>query len=117
GGSGNIVNVYRLGESTSPIETINGNGFPYALSLENKGKPNGEVVESDIETHFVYAFAPGSYTPYATLTNGVELPTGLLLTKPEGVTTVLRYNEPAPAGSFRYETFARQSRDRTGRGS
>ncbi len=82
GGSGNIVNVYRLGESTSPIETINGNGFPYALSLENKGKPNGEVVESDIETHFVYAFAPGSYTPYATLTNGVELPTGLLLTKP-----------------------------------
>ena len=82
GGSGNIVNVYQLGGSTSPIETIAGNGFPYALSLENKGKPNGEVVESDIDTHAVYVFAPGSYTPYATLTNGVELPTGLLVTRP-----------------------------------
>jgi hypothetical protein len=82
GGSGNVINVYQLGGSTSPIETITGNDFPYALALENKGKPKGEVVESDIDTHTVYAFAPGSYTPYATLTNGVELPTGLLITKP-----------------------------------
>jgi|HubBroStandDraft_6_1064221.scaffolds.fasta_scaffold87901_2 hypothetical protein len=82
GGSGNVVNVYQLGGSTSPIETIAGNGFPYALALQNKGKPNGEVVESDIDSHAVYAFKPGSYTPYATLTNGIEQPTGLLITKP-----------------------------------
>ncbi len=82
GGSGNATNVYQLGGSTSPIETFPGNGFPYAISSENRGKPNGEVVESDIDTHLVYAFKPGSYTPYATLSNGVELPTGLLITKP-----------------------------------
>ncbi|HXB82854.1 MAG TPA: hypothetical protein VNU22_05840 [Candidatus Acidoferrum sp.] len=82
GGSGNVINVYQLGGSTSPIKTITGNGFPYALALENKGKPKGEVVESDIDTHAVYAFAPGSYTSYATLTNGVEQPTGLLITRP-----------------------------------
>lgn len=81
GGSGNIINIYQLGGSTSPIETIAGNDYPYAISLETKGKPKGEVVESDIETHAVYAYAPGSYTPYATLTNDVELPTGLLITK------------------------------------
>jgi hypothetical protein len=82
GGSGDAINVYKLGGSTTPIETIAGNGFPYAISSENKGKPNGEVVESDIDTHAIYAFKPGTYTPYATLTNGIELPTGLLITKP-----------------------------------
>jgi hypothetical protein len=82
GGSGNIINIYKLGGSKSPIKTITGNGYPYAISLENKGKPVGEVVESDIETKAVYAYAPKTYTPYATLTNGIELPTGLLVTKP-----------------------------------
>jgi hypothetical protein len=81
GGSGNTINVYKLGGSTSPIETITGNGFPYAISLQSKGKPVGTVVESDIDTHAVYAFKPGQYTSYATLTNDVELPTGLLITK------------------------------------
>jgi hypothetical protein len=82
GGSGNIINIYQLGGSTSPIKTIPGNDYPYAISLENKGKPKGTVVESDIETLAVYAYKPGTYTPYATLTNGIELPTGLLITKP-----------------------------------
>jgi len=82
GGSGNIINIYQLGGSTSPIETITGDGFPYAISLANKGKVKGEVVESDIDTDSVYAFANGSYTPYATLTNGIELPTGLLVVRP-----------------------------------
>ncbi len=82
GGSGNVINIYQIGGSTSPIETITGNGYPYAISLQNKHKPKGEVVESDIETDSVYAFMPGSYTPYATLTNGIELPTGLLVAKP-----------------------------------
>jgi hypothetical protein len=83
GGSGNIINIYQLGGSTSPITTITGNGYPYAISLKNKGRTRkGTVVESDINNHNVYAFAPGSYTPYATLSNGVSLPTGLLITKP-----------------------------------
>jgi DNA-binding beta-propeller fold protein YncE len=82
GGSDNIINVYQLGGSTSPIETFTGNGDPYALSLQEKGKPKDEVVESDVSSDAVYAYAPGSYTPYATLTNGVELPTGLLIVKP-----------------------------------
>ncbi|HVN68544.1 MAG TPA: hypothetical protein VMU38_02680 [Candidatus Binatia bacterium] len=81
-GGGDKINVYDLASSTSPIETISGNEFPYAISAENAGKPKGEVVVSDIETHDVYAFKPGQYTPYATLTNGVSLPTGLLVTKP-----------------------------------
>jgi hypothetical protein len=82
GGGDNIVNVYQLGGSTSPIETFTGNGDPYAVSLQEKGKPKGEVVESDVSTDSVYAYAPGSYTPYATLKNGIELPTGLLVVKP-----------------------------------
>lgn len=82
GGEGNVVNVYKLGGSTSPIETFSGNGDPYAISLQNKHKPKGEVVESDLGTLAVYAYKPGSYTPYATLTNGIDLPTGLLISKP-----------------------------------
>jgi DNA-binding beta-propeller fold protein YncE len=82
GGADDIINVYDLSKGRSPIETIAGNGFPYAISDEQEGKPKGEVVTSDIESHDVYAFKPGKYTPYATLTNGVELPTGLLITKP-----------------------------------
>ncbi|HXB83580.1 MAG TPA: hypothetical protein VNU22_09565 [Candidatus Acidoferrum sp.] len=82
GGGDNIVNVYQLGGSTSPIETFSGNGDPYAVSLQEKGKPKGEVLESDLGKDAVYAYAPGSYTPYATLTNGIELPTGLLVVKP-----------------------------------
>jgi hypothetical protein len=82
GGEDNVVNVYDLSTSTSPIETFSGNGDPYAISVENKGSPNGEVVQSDLGTDAVYAFKPGSYTPYATLTNGIELPTGLLIAKP-----------------------------------
>ncbi len=80
-GEGNTINVYKLG-STSPSETIAGNDDPYAISLENKGKPLGTVVESDIETHDVYAYKPGQYTSYATLSNGIDLPTGLLIAKP-----------------------------------
>lgn len=82
GGSGNIINIYDIGASTNPIMTIPGAGFPYAIALQNRGKPNGEVVASDINTHEVYAYMPGSYTPYATLSNGIQQPTGLFITKP-----------------------------------
>jgi hypothetical protein len=81
-GSGNNVNVYNLAGSKSPVETIAGNGEPYAISLENQGKPKAEVVESDLGTHDVYAYKPGAYTPFATLSNGIDLPTGLLISVP-----------------------------------
>jgi DNA-binding beta-propeller fold protein YncE len=82
GGSDDIVNVYDLKTSTSPIETFPGTDFPYAISIQSKGKPKGETVISDIEAAAVYAYKPGQYTSYATLSNGVELPTGLLIKQP-----------------------------------
>ncbi|MBV8530155.1 MAG: hypothetical protein JO104_02475 [Candidatus Eremiobacteraeota bacterium] len=81
GGGGNLINVYKLG-STSPMQTITGNGDPYAISLENQGRLHGRVVESDLGPHVVYGYKPMQYAPYATLNNGVELPTGLLDKKP-----------------------------------
>ncbi|MGA9272904.1 MAG: hypothetical protein WBV67_05415 [Candidatus Cybelea sp.] len=81
-GQGNGINVYNLAKGTSPIETITGNGDPYAISDQHVGKPKGEVVDSDLSTNSIYAYKPGKYTPYATLNNGIELPTGLLITKP-----------------------------------
>ncbi|MGC1380419.1 MAG: hypothetical protein WA814_05275 [Candidatus Baltobacteraceae bacterium] len=80
-GEGDKVNVYHQG-STSPFESFAGLGNPYAISLENKGKPKATVVESDLGTDHVYAYKKGQYTPYADLSNGVSLPTGLLITKP-----------------------------------
>lgn len=81
-GSGDKVNVYQLGGSTSPIQTIAGSGFPYALSIQNQGKPQGTVVEGDEGSDAVYAFQAGQYTPYATLTNSIDEMTALLITKP-----------------------------------
>jgi DNA-binding beta-propeller fold protein YncE len=80
-GQGNKINVYQLGQTT-PIQTISGNGFPYAASAQNAHKPLGTVVTSDITADAVYAFKSGSYTPYATLTNGVGEPISLLIAKP-----------------------------------
>jgi hypothetical protein len=42
----------------------------------------GTVVTSDIDADAVYAFKSGSYTPHATLTNGVGEPISLLIAKP-----------------------------------
>ncbi|MBV8499801.1 MAG: hypothetical protein JO003_11170 [Candidatus Eremiobacteraeota bacterium] len=78
-GQGDKTNVYQLG-STTPIQTISGHGFPYAASAEQHGQPSGTVVTSD--SGAVYAFKSGSYTPYATLTNGVGDVLSLLIAKP-----------------------------------
>ncbi|HEY6325301.1 MAG TPA: hypothetical protein VIW73_02125 [Candidatus Cybelea sp.] len=83
-GAGKKVEVYHLG-STTPFQTITGFSDPYAVSIQNLGKPHGTVVQSDLyETgpYPVDAYKHGQYTPYAKLTNGVTLPTGLLITKP-----------------------------------
>lgn len=83
-GAGKKVEVYKLG-STTPFQTITGFSDPYAVSIENVGRPHGTVVQSDLyETgpYPVDAYKVGQYTPYAKLTNGVKLPTGLLIAKP-----------------------------------
>lgn len=80
-GSGARVNVYPAG-STSPSHTITGFGFPYAIAFQNHGKPKGTVVVSDLSPDSVQVFKKGQYTPYATVTNGMSIPTGLLITKP-----------------------------------
>ncbi len=79
-GEGNKTNVYKLGDAM-PVEEILGNGSPYAVSIENNGKPHGTVVTSDIDTKGVYAFKSGKYTPFATLTNGVAYPISLLISR------------------------------------
>jgi sugar lactone lactonase YvrE len=79
-GSGDKVNVYKAGSKT-PTKTITaGYTFPYAISTYT----TGSTVISNLETSpdAVYAYAPNTYTSYATLTNGVTLPTGLLWAKP-----------------------------------
>ncbi|HLY02800.1 MAG TPA: hypothetical protein VKR56_09955 [Candidatus Cybelea sp.] len=79
-GSGNRVQVYKLG-STTPVETIAGQGFPYSVSVQNDGKPKGETVYGDEGNSDVYVFKPNEYTPFATVTDAGE-PTGSLLAKP-----------------------------------
>jgi len=79
-GSGNRVQIYQLG-STTPVETIAGQGFPYSVGIQNQGKPLGETVYGDQGTDDAYVFKPNSYTPFATLTNTGDA-TGVLLSKP-----------------------------------
>jgi hypothetical protein len=79
-GSGNRVQVYKLG-STTPVETIAGQGFPYSVSVQNEGKPVGETVYGDEGNSDVYVFKPNEYTSFATVTDAGE-PTGSLLAKP-----------------------------------
>jgi serine/threonine-protein kinase len=80
-GAGNKIDVFKPG-ATTPFEQIVGNGDPYAISIENRGKPKATVVQSDVNSKAVYAYKKGQYTSYATLTNGISLPTGLLIAKP-----------------------------------
>lgn len=79
-GAGDRVQVYQLG-STTPVETIAGQGFPYSVSIQNEGKPLGETVYGDEGNSDVYVFKPNQYTPFATVTDAGE-PTGSLLSKP-----------------------------------
>ena len=52
------------------------------MSIENQGKPKDTAVYGDGATDTVYAYKAGSYTPYASLTNGVGNPAGVLIIKP-----------------------------------
>jgi hypothetical protein len=75
------VNVYQLGSAT-PTKIIAGAGFPYSVTVQNRGRPDGMAAYGDADSHSVYLFKPGMYTPFATLTGTVGKPTGLLLSKP-----------------------------------
>ncbi len=80
-GGSNEVDIFKPGTKT-PIHQIRGGGFPYAISIQNNGKQDGPVVVSDNHLNIVYAFRARTYVSYAIETNGIELPTGLLVTKP-----------------------------------
>jgi serine/threonine-protein kinase len=78
-GSGDKVNVYPPGSTTPSQSITSGYTFPYAISID----PRGTAVVSNINPPVaVYAYMPGQFTAYATLTNGITLPTGLLVRKP-----------------------------------
>jgi hypothetical protein len=79
--SGYRVSIYQLGSSPNPIETI-GAGYPFSVSIQNEGKLEGTAVYGDSGANSIYAFTEGSYTPYASLNNGIDQPTGLLIGKP-----------------------------------
>jgi DNA-binding beta-propeller fold protein YncE len=79
--SGDAIDVYAPGQ-TQPVTRIPGNGLPFALSVQNRGKPKNEVAATDLVTHAVYAYDPNNYTLDAVLTNGIERPTGVLITEP-----------------------------------
>ncbi|MGB8908058.1 MAG: SBBP repeat-containing protein [Candidatus Cybelea sp.] len=78
---GNKTQVYKIGQTT-PFKTVPGTDEPYAISVENVGKPLGEVVISDITLNAFFAYKRGTYTPYAKVTSGVENPQGILVTQP-----------------------------------
>jgi sugar lactone lactonase YvrE len=78
-GAGDKVNVYPPG-STTPSQSFNaGYTFPYAISINARGKA---VISNVSSPPVVNAYKPGQYTSYATLTNGIQSPTGLLLKRP-----------------------------------
>lgn len=72
------VYVYPPGSQT-PSQSLSGFTFPYAISIDAKGEV---VISNTMSPLAVYAYRPGKFTPFATLTNGIEQPTGLLIRKP-----------------------------------
>jgi len=78
-GAGDKVNVYPPG-STTPSHTITaGYTFPYAIGFDPQGSGAISNTNSPVA---IYNYKPGQFTSYATLTNDVALPTGLLLRTP-----------------------------------
>jgi sugar lactone lactonase YvrE len=76
-GAGDRVNIYPPG-SLTPSHSLSGFGFPYAISIDREG----EAAITDLGSNrAVFLYRPGQYTPYALLTNGVNTPTGVLLTR------------------------------------
>jgi DNA-binding beta-propeller fold protein YncE len=82
GGSYYVVNIYKL-PSDNPIKTIRKTSYyPYAISLQNDGTLKGEVVIAGVNNHTLYAFKPGKYKYYATLSNNIYTPEAVLITQP-----------------------------------
>lgn len=78
-GSGDKVLVYPPGSTVASQTITSGYSFPYAITIDKHGKVAISNISAPIA---VYAYLPGQFTPFATLTNGVTLPTGLLLKLP-----------------------------------
>jgi hypothetical protein len=79
-GDGDKVNVYKPG-STSPAKSIAGIRFPYSVTVQNVGRPDGMAAYGDGSLDAVFLFKPGKYNSFAELTTTGD-PTGLLLSKP-----------------------------------
>jgi DNA-binding beta-propeller fold protein YncE len=78
-GSGDKVNVYAPG-STTPSHTITANyTFPYAITISSAGRAAVSNIDPPVA---VYAYKPGQFSSYATLTNDIAQPTGLLFATP-----------------------------------
>jgi hypothetical protein len=63
GASENVINLYDLSRSKSPIKTLPGNGDPNTISASDVGQTKGEIAEADLKTDEVYAYKPEP--PYA----------------------------------------------------
>ncbi len=74
------VEVYAPG-STTPIQTVGGFYYPQSISIQSTPGHAGTVAIGDVEQAAVYFYHRGEYTPYAKMTNGVTLPTALLITR------------------------------------
>ncbi|HLY02005.1 MAG TPA: hypothetical protein VKR56_05845 [Candidatus Cybelea sp.] len=84
-GQGNKINVYEPGNLT-PHEEITGQGNPYAIStcgvICYPPHPYPAIFESDTSTKAIYGYMEHKYKYDSTLTDGISLPTGVLVAKP-----------------------------------
>jgi hypothetical protein len=77
-GAGDKVNVYPPGATTPSQQITTGYTFPYEISADKKGTV---AVDNEAAPAGIQLYKKNTYTSYATLTNGVEVPTGLLIGK------------------------------------
>lgn len=83
--AGNKINVYEPG-STVPHKEIAGAGAPYAISTCGLTcyPPHfyPAIVQSDLTAKAIYGYMEHKYKSSGELTNGISLPTGVLVAKP-----------------------------------
>ncbi|MEO6835164.1 MAG: hypothetical protein ABI231_04570 [Candidatus Tumulicola sp.] len=77
--AGGKVNIYPPGATTPSKSLTSGYTSAYGISID---KTVAAVVSNYSSPAAVYAYKPGKYKPYATLTNGISQAISLLLTKP-----------------------------------
>jgi DNA-binding beta-propeller fold protein YncE len=81
-GNENVINVYDLSRSKSPIKTLPGNGDPNTITASDVGETKVEMAVADLERDEVYVYKRKEHTPYGGISNGIQLTTALLIRKP-----------------------------------